>query len=110
MGAQMGAPMGQPMGQQMGGPMGAAMGAPPDQLSSQFGQMNIGGQQAPQFQYMQQPQMQQQQQQPQQQPPMQQMHMNQLQPTDLISQPFNVYELDQPPPQINLPPNVRSPN
>ncbi|KAF2205030.1 hypothetical protein GQ43DRAFT_437365 [Delitschia confertaspora ATCC 74209] len=31
--------------------------------------------------------------------------MNQLYPTDLITQPFNVAELDQPPPPINLPPN-----
>ncbi|KAF2801929.1 COPII component protein [Mytilinidion resinicola] len=32
--------------------------------------------------------------------------LNQLYPTDLVSQPFNVLELDLPPPQINLPPNT----
>lgn len=32
--------------------------------------------------------------------------LNQLYPTDLISQPFNVAELDYPPPPIVLPPNV----
>ncbi|KAL1881359.1 hypothetical protein VTK73DRAFT_4366 [Phialemonium thermophilum] len=31
--------------------------------------------------------------------------LNQLYPTDLLSQPFNVSELDLPPPPINLPPN-----
>lgn len=101
MGAPLGAPMGAPVGTPMGAPTGPATGASPDQMASQFGQMNIGGQQAPQFQqHMQQPQMQQQP------PAMHQVQMNQLQPTDLISQPFNVYELDLPPPQINLPPNV----
>lgn len=33
--------------------------------------------------------------------------LNQLYPTDLISQPFNVAELDYPPPPIILPPGVR---
>lgn len=33
--------------------------------------------------------------------------LNQLYPTDLMSQPFNVSELDLPPPPIMLPPNVR---
>jgi protein transport protein SEC24 len=34
--------------------------------------------------------------------------LNQLYPTDLLTQPFNVAELDYPPPPIILPPNVRS--
>lgn len=33
--------------------------------------------------------------------------LNQLYPTDLLTQPFNVSELDLPPPPIILPPNVR---
>ena len=33
-------------------------------------------------------------------------HMNQLYPSDLISQPFDVRELDNPPPAILLPPNT----
>ena len=33
--------------------------------------------------------------------------LNQLYPTDLLNQPFNVAELDLPPPPIILPPNVR---
>lgn len=37
------------------------------------------------------------------------MTLNQLYPTDLMNQPFNVSELDLPPPPIILPPNVRSP-
>jgi len=32
--------------------------------------------------------------------------LNQLYPTDLLNQPFNVSELDLPPPPIILPPNV----
>lgn len=32
--------------------------------------------------------------------------LNQLYPSDLLNQPFNVAELDLPPPPINLPPNV----
>lgn len=35
------------------------------------------------------------------------MALNQLYPTDLLNQPFNVSELDLPPPPIVLPPNVR---
>ena len=35
--------------------------------------------------------------------------LNQLYPTDLLTQPFNVAELDLPPPPIVLPPNVRNP-
>ena len=34
-------------------------------------------------------------------------HLNQLYPTDLLSQPFLVSELDMPPPPMVLPPNVR---
>lgn len=45
------------------------------------------------------------------QPPMAQapqaVALNQLYPTDLLNQPFNVTELDYPPPPIILPPNVR---
>ena len=33
-------------------------------------------------------------------------HLNQLYPTDMLNQPFNVAELDLPPPPIVLPPNV----
>jgi protein transport protein SEC24 len=62
-----------------------------DQLASQFGQMNIQSQQPAAPQPMQH------------QPPT---HMNQLFPSDLISQPFQVSELDLPPPPINLPPNT----
>jgi protein transport protein SEC24 len=36
--------------------------------------------------------------------------LNQLYPTDLLSQPFNVSELDLPPPPIVLPANVSRPN
>lgn len=81
----------QPMGTPMAAPqMQAApqqMQGSQDHLSQQFGQMNIQAQpQAP----------------PQAQAP----HMNQLFPSDLISQPFLVSELDLPPPPINLPPNT----
>jgi len=38
--------------------------------------------------------------------PARQVQLNQLYPTDLISQPFNVAELDYPPPPIILPPGV----
>jgi protein transport protein SEC24 len=34
--------------------------------------------------------------------------LNQLYPTDLLNQPFNVAELDYPPPPAILPPNVRA--
>jgi hypothetical protein len=48
------------------------------------------------------------QQQPQQLPPQARPGpLNQLYPTDLLNQPFNVSELDLPPPPIILPPNVR---
>lgn len=47
------------------------------------------------------------QQQQQQQPPQARIGpLNQLYPTDLLSQPFNVSELDLPPPPVILPPNV----
>lgn len=49
---------------------------------------------------------------PQQMPPQAQPRvgpLNQLYPTDLLNQPFNVSELDLPPPPIILPPNVGSP-
>ena len=39
--------------------------------------------------------------------PQRNVQLNQLYPTDLISQPFNVAELDYPPPPIILPPQVR---
>jgi protein transport protein SEC24 len=92
-------------------PMGAQQvpASPQEQLSNQFGQMNL--QQQPQQGYMQ-PQMQQPIQQPIQQPVQQQMpamglaNQNQLLPSDLMSQPFLVQELDNAPPPINLPPNV----
>lgn len=91
---------------------GAGAAAPPpigapqvDPLAGQFGQMNLGGQ--PQQPMMQQPMqpMQPMQHMPPQMPP-QQTQLNQLVTTDLMSAPFNVYELDQPPAPINLPPNV----
>lgn len=48
------------------------------------------------------------QQQPQQLPPQPRaVPLNQLYPTDLLNQPFNVSELELPPPPIILPPNVR---
>ena len=96
--------------------------APQDQLANQFGQMNLQQQEQQQQQQpqgypqqsMQQP-LQQQMQQPMQQPIQQQQqqsnvgyaNQNQLLPSDLIGQPFMVQELDNPPPPINLPPNVR---
>ncbi|KAF2007884.1 COPII component protein [Amniculicola lignicola CBS 123094] len=74
-------------------PAAAPLQAPQDNLAGQFGQMNLGPQQPAQVAP----------QQMQQQAPTQ---LNQLYPTDLVSQPFNVLELDQPPPAINLPPNT----
>lgn len=64
--------------------------SPQEPLAAQFGQMNLGPQPVQQA--------------PQMQPPPQ--NLNQLYPTDLVTQPFNVMELDLPPPQINLPPNT----
>ncbi|KAI9888997.1 MAG: COPII subunit [Vezdaea aestivalis] len=70
------------------------VGGPPQSMggvTDQFGQMSMGqqppGGQAPQQMQRQQP-------------------LNQLYPSDLLSQPFNVTELDLPPPPIILPPNT----
>lgn len=65
-------------------------------VSQQFSQMNIGA--GPQSQQPQQPAM--------------QMRLNPLQPVDISpqGQPFHVTDLDQPPPPIILPPNVRNSN
>ncbi|EZF34707.1 protein transporter SEC24 [Trichophyton interdigitale H6] len=58
------------------------------QITQQMGQMNMGDQQQPQ-------------------PGMQRpVQLNQLYPTDLLTHPFNVAELDYPPPPIVLPPNT----
>ncbi|KAI9787661.1 MAG: COPII subunit [Geoglossum umbratile] len=67
-----------------GYPPQAVVGA----VTDQFGQLGIGGQQSAPQQGMQKPQV-----------------LNQLYPTDLVNQPFNVSELDIPPPPIILPPN-----
>lgn len=65
-------------------------------ITQGMGNMQMGGAQpAPQ-----------QQQQQQQQPQGRAGPLNQLYPTDLLNQPFNVSELDLPPPPIILPPNV----
>lgn len=61
-----------------------------DQMTQQFGQMGMGAQQ----------------QIPQQTQAPRAVPLNQLYPTDLLTQPFNVAELDYPPPPIILPPNV----
>jgi len=69
-------------------------------MTAGFQSMNLGGQPGgiPQ-------------QQPQQLPPQARAGpLNQLYPTDLLNQPFNVSELDLPPPPIILPPNVSSPH
>jgi protein transport protein SEC24 len=77
---------GQPLAQPMGAPQ---IPGAQDQLASQFGQMNMQNQpQAPQPLATA--------------PPTQ---PNLLVASDIISQPFQVEELDLPPPQINLPPN-----
>ena len=60
-------------------------------MTTQFGQMNVGGQQPPLVQHISQQRTQ---------------PLNQLYPTDLASQPFHVSELDLPPPPIILPQNV----
>ncbi|KAH7029407.1 protein transport protein SEC24 [Microdochium trichocladiopsis] len=62
-------------------------------ITSNMAGMNLGGQQPAQQQM---PQQQQQQPRP---------ALNQLYPTDLLNQPFNVSELDLPPPPCILPPN-----
>lgn len=77
----------------MAGYQPAVEGYPPQaaasnvgQVAQQFGQMSMGAQ-----------------------PPLQAQRgapLNQLYPTDLLTQPFNVAELDYPPPPIILPPNV----
>lgn len=68
---------------------GNSAGAPG--LNHQMASMNLGGQpQTPQAQGAVRP-----------------VALNQLYPTDLLNQPFNVSELDLPPPPILLPPNVR---
>jgi protein transport protein SEC24 len=59
-------------------------------VTNQFGQMGVSQQATPQQQQM------------------RQAPLNQLYPSDLLSQPFNVGELDLPPPPIILPPNVSS--
>ena len=57
-------------------------------MNQQFGQMDMS-------------------QKPASQPPAQRAHpLNQLYPIDLLNQPFNVAELDYPPPPAILPPNV----
>lgn len=78
---------GQPMAQPMGAPQ---IPGGQEQLASQFGQMSMGNQpQAPQSMAAAVP------------------HApNLLVASDIISQPFQVEELDLPPPQINLPPNT----
>lgn len=73
----------------VGGAIGGAMAG----VTNQLGQMGLGG--APQGAAKQ--------------PiPHQNLPMNQLYPTDLLSQPFSVAELDLPPPPLILPPNVSS--
>ncbi|KAK0386935.1 hypothetical protein NLU13_5248 [Sarocladium strictum] len=85
------------------GPVGAAPGVAG--ITQGMGNMQMGGQPGPQPQaYQQQPQL------PGQQGPSAP-HMNrgplaQLYPSDLTNQPFNVSELDLPPPPINVPPNT----
>lgn len=65
-------------------------------VTQQFSQMGMGGTPQPQQA---------------QQPPATQMRLNPLQPVDISmqGQPFHVTDLDQPPPPIILPPNVRAP-
>lgn len=67
--------------------------APPapgvQQMTQQFGQMGVSDPSQMQAQ-----------------PPMTRNQLNQLYPTDLLTQPFNVAELDFPPPPIVLPSNV----
>jgi protein transport protein SEC24 len=82
-----GQPLQQPI-QPMGTPgLPQTPQGPVDHLSQGFNQMNIQAQpQAP--------------------PHLAAPHLNQLFPSDLIGQPFQVSELDLPPPPINLPPNT----
>ncbi|KAF2876341.1 COPII component protein [Massariosphaeria phaeospora] len=72
-----------------GVPPGMPM-SPPDPLAGQFGQMNLGPQPTqvtPQA-------------------PATAASLNQLYPTDLLQSPLQAFELDNPPPQIILPPNT----
>lgn len=62
-------------------------------VTQQFGQMGMGGQQGGAMA-------------PQPQGSTKTQALNQLYPVDLMQQPFNVAELDMPPPEIILPPNV----
>ena len=84
-------------GYQAPGPTYPSHSAPPTSpgmggITQDMGKMSMGGQQPPAPQHAQRvPQ------------------LNQLYPTDLLNQPFNVAELDFPPPPIILPPNVSSP-
>lgn len=70
----------------------APMAGGVDGITHGMSNMGMGGQPAPAAQGM-----------------LQRGHMNQLYPTDLLNQPFNVQELDLPPPAIILPPNVGTP-
>ena len=75
-----------PMGYQPPGPGYPAQAVPPvSQVTQQMADMTMAGR-APQSQPA--------------------VPLNQLYPTDLLTQPFNVAELDYPPPPIVLPPNV----
>lgn len=65
-------------------------------LTQNMAGLSVGGPQQPAVPQQQQP--------PGQQPP--RLALNQLYPTDLLNQPFNVSELDLPPPPCILPPNV----
>jgi protein transport protein SEC24 len=89
----------QPMGMQQGGYPGTGAGFDSvSGMTQQFGQMAMGG--APPMQAA--PQMM-----PQPQGIQKAQGLNQLYTVDLMQQPFNAAELDLPPPEIVLPPNVR---
>ena len=101
--AQYGAPP-QPYGQQPVPGQGYGPGIPvapqadPSTLGQSFQNLNLGG--APPQQYGQpQPT-------PVQQQAVAQAPLNQLLPSDLIAQPVQAYEVEQPPPPINLPANA----
>ncbi|KAF2796541.1 COPII component protein [Melanomma pulvis-pyrius CBS 109.77] len=76
-------------GIQQGIPQQGMPQSPLDPLAQGFGQMNLGGQPQQVTPQMQQPG-----------------HLNPLLTTDLVTQPFHVLELEQPPPPIILPPNT----
>lgn len=84
-------------GYQPPGPAYPVAGVPPataggvSGLTQQFGQMDMSQKAAPQA------------------APQRGPTLNQLYPTDLLNQPFNVAELDYPPPPVMLPPNVSFP-